>query len=89
MLKLLPFRQSHPAARRSSPAFSASPPSSARSRASNSLLEDLRSSPAPAQRASRDYYATFTRKTVRISSYRDDAVRDAVETRTDAVPALN
>ncbi len=35
-----------------------------------------------------DYYVTFTRKTVRISSYQDDAVRTAVETWADAVPAL-
>ena len=35
-----------------------------------------------------DYYVTFTRKTVRISSYQDDAIRDAVETWADAVPAL-
>ena len=35
-----------------------------------------------------DYYVTFTRKTVRISSYQDDAIRDAVETWADDVPAL-
>ncbi|MEN6514172.1 hypothetical protein [Methanoculleus sp.] len=35
-----------------------------------------------------DYYVTFTRKTVRISSYQDDAIKDAVETWADAVPAL-
>ncbi|WP_292490804.1 hypothetical protein [Methanoculleus sp. 10] len=35
-----------------------------------------------------DYYVTFTRKTVRISSYQDDAIRDAVETWADAAPAL-
>jgi hypothetical protein len=35
-----------------------------------------------------DYYVTFTRKTVRISSYQDDAIRTAVETWADAVPAL-
>ena len=35
-----------------------------------------------------DYYVTFTRKTVRVSSYQDDAIRDAVETWADAVPAL-
>ena len=36
-----------------------------------------------------DYYVTFTRTTVRISSYQDDVIRDAVEARADAVPALN
>ncbi len=35
-----------------------------------------------------DYYVTFTRKTVRVSSYQDDAIRTAVETWADAVPAL-
>jgi hypothetical protein len=35
-----------------------------------------------------DYYVTFTRKTVRISSYQDDTIRTTVETWTDAVPAL-
>jgi len=35
-----------------------------------------------------DYYVTFTRKTVRISSYQDDTIRTAVETWADAVPAL-
>ncbi len=35
-----------------------------------------------------DYYVTFTRKTVRVSSYQDDAIRDAVETWADAIPAL-
>ncbi len=35
-----------------------------------------------------DYYVTFTRKTVRISSYQDDAIRAAVEDWADAVPAL-
>ena len=35
-----------------------------------------------------DYYVTFTRKTVRISSYQDDAIRTAVETWADAAPAL-
>jgi hypothetical protein len=35
-----------------------------------------------------DYYVTFTRKTVRISSYQDDAIRTAVETWADAVGAL-
>ncbi|WP_317064666.1 hypothetical protein [Methanoculleus caldifontis] len=38
-------------------------------------------------RASRDSYVTFTRKTVRISSYQDDAIRNAVETWADAIPA--
>jgi len=35
-----------------------------------------------------DYYVTFTRRTVRISSYQDDAIRTAVEAWADAVPAL-
>ncbi|MDV2482456.1 hypothetical protein F8E02_10680 [Methanoculleus sp. Wushi-C6] len=35
-----------------------------------------------------DYYVTFTRKTVRISSYQDDTIRTAVETWADAIPAL-
>ena len=35
-----------------------------------------------------DYYVTFTRRTVRISSYQDDAIRTAVETWADAVGAL-
>ena len=35
-----------------------------------------------------DYYVTFTRKTVRISSYQDDAIRSTIETRADATPAL-
>jgi hypothetical protein len=35
-----------------------------------------------------DYYVTFTRKTVRISSYQDDAIRNTVETWADAVAAL-
>ena len=35
-----------------------------------------------------DYYVTFTRTTVRISSYQDDAIRTAVETWADAVGAL-
>ncbi len=35
-----------------------------------------------------DYYVTFTRKTVRISSYQDDAIRTAIETWADLVPAL-
>jgi hypothetical protein len=35
-----------------------------------------------------DYYVTLTRKTVRVSSYQDDAIRDAVETWADDVPAL-
>ena len=35
-----------------------------------------------------DYYVTFTRKTVRISSYQDDAIKNAVEIWADAVPAL-
>jgi hypothetical protein len=35
-----------------------------------------------------DFYVTFTRKTVRISSYQDDAIRNTVETWADAVAAL-
>ena len=35
-----------------------------------------------------DYYDTFTRRTVRISSYQDDAIKTAVETWADGVPAL-
>ena len=36
-----------------------------------------------------DSNVTFTRKTVRLSSYQDDAIKDAVETWADAVPELN
>ncbi|MDR9817299.1 MAG: hypothetical protein RJR34_11110 [Candidatus Methanoculleus thermohydrogenotrophicum] len=46
-------------------------------------VEALRPSSAPAARyapASRDYYVTFTRTSVRISSYQDDAIRNTVET---------
>ena len=35
-----------------------------------------------------DYYVTFTRRTVQISSGEDDAIRTAVETWADGVPAL-
>ena len=35
-----------------------------------------------------DYYVTFTRKTVRISSYQDDAIKTAVEAWADDIPAL-
>ena len=35
-----------------------------------------------------DYYVTLTRKTVRVSSYQDDAIKDTVETWADDVPAL-
>ncbi len=35
-----------------------------------------------------DYYVTFTRTSVRISSYQDDAIRTTVETWADAVAAL-
>jgi len=35
-----------------------------------------------------DYYVTFTRKTVRISSYQDDTIRNTVETWADGLPAL-
>ena len=34
------------------------------------------------------YYVTFTRTKVRVSSYEDDAIRTAVETWADTVPAL-
>ena len=36
-----------------------------------------------------DYYVTFTRRTVRISSYQDDAIKDAVETWADTAGALD
>ncbi len=35
-----------------------------------------------------DYYVTFTRKTVRISSYQDDAIKAKIEAWADLVPAL-
>ena len=35
-----------------------------------------------------DYFVTLTRKSVRISSYQDDAIRDRVESWADAVAAL-
>ena len=35
-----------------------------------------------------DYYVTFTKKTVRISSCQDDAIKAAVEIWADAVGAL-
>jgi hypothetical protein len=35
-----------------------------------------------------DYYVTFTNRAVQISSYQDDAIKDAVETWADAVGAL-
>lgn len=35
-----------------------------------------------------DYYVTFTRNAVRITSYQDDAVRETVESWADTVPAL-
>ena len=35
-----------------------------------------------------DYYVIFTRKTARISSTEDDAIRATIETRADATPAL-
>ena len=35
-----------------------------------------------------DYYVTFTRKTVRISSYQDDAIRNAVVAWADTVGTL-
>jgi len=36
-----------------------------------------------------DYYLTFTRKTLRISSYQDEAIRSKVETWADSVGALD
>ncbi len=36
-----------------------------------------------------DYYLTFTRKTLRLSSYQDEAIREAVETWADAVASLD
>ena len=36
-----------------------------------------------------DYYVTFTRKTVRVSSYQDGAIKAAVETWADDVPELD
>ena len=36
-----------------------------------------------------DYYVTFTRKTVRLSSFQDDAIKIAVDTWADDVPALD
>ena len=36
-----------------------------------------------------DYYLTFTRKTLRLSSYQDEAIRDTVETWADAVASLD
>ncbi|WP_332449887.1 hypothetical protein [Methanoculleus sp.] len=36
-----------------------------------------------------DYYVTFTRKTVRVSSYQDDAIKGKVDTWADDVPALD
>ena len=35
-----------------------------------------------------DYYVTFTRKTVRISSYQDDAIRQDRAPSADQVPVL-
>ncbi|MCE5338422.1 MAG: hypothetical protein LLF90_07040 [Methanomicrobiaceae archaeon] len=35
-----------------------------------------------------DYYVTFTRKTVRISSGEDDAIKEKIEAWADLVPAL-
>jgi len=35
-----------------------------------------------------DYYVTFTRKTVRVSSYQDDGILETVEEWADDVPAL-
>ena len=36
-----------------------------------------------------DYYVTFTRKTVRLSSYQDEAIRAKVETWADTVGSLD
>jgi len=36
-----------------------------------------------------DYYVTFTRKTVRVSSYQDDAIKGKVEAWADDVPELD
>ncbi|NLM29700.1 MAG: hypothetical protein GX216_04610 [Methanomicrobiales archaeon] len=36
-----------------------------------------------------DYYVTFTRKTVRLSSYQDDSILDAIEEWADAVSELD
>jgi len=36
-----------------------------------------------------DYYLTFTRKTLRLSSYQDEAIRSTVETWADAVGTLD
>ena len=36
-----------------------------------------------------DYYVTFTRKTVRISSYQDEAIRNTVEAWADTVTSLD
>ena len=36
-----------------------------------------------------DYYLTFTRKTLRLSSYQDEAIRSSVETWADAVASLD
>lgn len=38
--------------------------------------------------ASRDSYVTFTRKTVRLSFYQDDAIKTTVETWADGIPWL-
>jgi len=51
-------------------------------------VEALRPSPAPLLMEHRDSYVTFTRKTVRVSSYQDDAIKTTVEDWADAVPAL-
>ena len=36
-----------------------------------------------------DYYVTFTRKTVRLSSYQDEAIRAKVETWADTIGSLD
>lgn len=48
----------------------------------------LRSCETPHPAASRGSYVIFTRKSVRLSSHQDDAIRNMVETWADAVPAL-
>ena len=45
--------------------------------------------PAQVPRSGDDYYVTFTRRTVRVSSYQDDAIKGKVETWADDVPELD
>jgi len=44
--------------------------------------------PAQVPRSGDDYYVTFTRRTVRVSSYQDDAIKGKVEAWANTVPAL-